>query len=88
MSNLTDNVILNAIAKEIEQKHNCEVLDISFAQILSLCVRYKVRFKDDFLFRPFENLPDPDTICFSDRTATFLRRVDLFDCVKNQTIKN
>lgn len=87
-NNITDNIILKLIAKEIEEKHNCKVLDIRFAQLLSLCVLFKIQFNDNFLYKPFENLPTPDTICFSDRSATFVRRVDLFDCVKNKTINN
>lgn len=87
-NNITDNIILRSIAKEIEEKHNCKVLDIRFAQLLSLCVRFKIQFNDDFLYKPFEKLPTPDTIYFSDRSATFVQRVDLFDCVKNKTINN
>jgi len=85
---ITDNIILKSIAKEIEEKHNCKVLDIRFAQLLSLCVRFKIQFNDDFLYKPFEDLPTPDAICFSERSAIFVRRVDLFDCVKNKAINN
>lgn len=87
-NNIADNIILKLIAKEIEEKHNCKVLDIRFTQLLSLCVRFKIQFNDDFLYKPFENLPTPDIIYFSDRSATFVQRVDLFDCVKNKTINN
>lgn len=88
MSNVTDNVILNAIAKEIEGKYNCKAVEIRFAQLISLCVYFKIQFNDDFLYKPFDDLPKPEMICFSERTASFYRRVDLFDCVKNQTIRN
>lgn len=88
MSNVTDNVILNAIAKEIEEKYNCKVVEIRFAQLISLCVDFKIQFNDDFLYKPFEDLPTPQMLWFSERTASFYRRVDLFDCVKNQTIRN
>lgn len=44
----------------------------------------KIQFNDDFLYKPFsEGLPSPETICFSEKSMTFFRRVDLFDCVKN-----
>lgn len=88
MSNNTDNAILNAIAKEIEEKYNCKVVKIRFVQLISLCVNFKIQFNDDFLYKPFEDLPKPEMIWFSERTASFYRRVDLFDCVKKQTIKN
>ena len=85
---ITDNIILKSIAKEIEGKYNCKVVEIRFAQLLSLCVDFKIQFNDDFLYKPFDDLPKPEMIWFSERTASFYRRVDLFDCVKNQTIRN
>lgn len=83
-----DNLILAEITKEIETKYNCKVLSISYAQLLSLCVMFKVKFNDDFLYKPFESLPTPSTICFSEKTANFTKRVDLFDCVKNNSNLN
>ena len=88
MDNITDNVILKAIAKEIEEKFNCKVLEIRFVQLISLCVEFKIQFNDNFLYKPFQDLPEPIMIWFSERTASFIRRVGLFDCVKNQAIKN
>lgn len=78
-----DEILLKNISNEIEKKYNCKVLDISFAQLLSLCVMFKVQFNEDFLYKPFDDLPTPSTICFSERSAYFTKRVDLFDCVKN-----
>jgi hypothetical protein len=78
-----DELLLKNISDEIEKKYNCKVLDISFAQLLSLCVMFKVQFNDDFLYKPFDDLSKPDTICFSEKSARFTKRVDLFDCVKN-----
>lgn len=83
-----DNIILKAIAKEIEEDYDCEVIDISFAQLISLCVYYKVKFNSDFHYKPFEDMPKPETLCFSQKTASFYRRVDLFKCVKEQAINN
>ena len=87
-NNITDNIILKLIAKEIEEKYNCKVIGIRFAQLISLCVDFKIQFNDDFLYKPFEDLPKPEMIWFSERTASFYRRVDLFDCVKNKIINN
>jgi hypothetical protein len=78
-----EKYILNLISKEIEQKYECKVVRISFAQLLSLCVSFKVVFNDDFLYKPFPGLPTPETICFSKKSATFFKRVDLFECMKN-----
>lgn len=44
---------------------------------------FKVKFNDDFLYKPFDDLPNPEAICFSEKWARFTKRVDLFDCVKN-----
>lgn len=41
---------------------------------------------DDFIYQPFRNMPTPDTICFSEKTLSFYKRVDLFDCVKNNNL--
>lgn len=77
-----DEIILNLIKAEIEHKYNCRVVSIRYAQLLSLCVMFKVIFNDDFMYKPFEHLPTPETICFSERSMNFTKRVDLFDCVK------
>lgn len=79
-----NEIILKQISAEIEQKFNCKVVDIRFAQLISLCVNFKIQFDEDFLYKPFEGLPSPDMIFFSDKTASFYKRVDLFDCVKNK----
>jgi hypothetical protein len=77
-----DELILKKISAEIEQKYNCKVISITYAQLLSLCVRCKIQFNDDFVYKPFEVLPKPDTIVFSERSISFTKRVDLFDCIK------
>ena len=83
-----DKILLKTISDEIEKKYNCKVLDIHFAQLLSWCVMVKIQFKDDFLYKPFEDMPTPETICFLERSINFVRRVDLFDCVKNNARLN
>jgi hypothetical protein len=77
------NLILEMISKEIEVVYNCKVEEIAFAQLLSLCVRVKLKFNDDFLYKPFDSMPTPNYICFSERTVMFYKRVDLFDCMRN-----
>lgn len=79
-----DELILKQISDEIEAKFDCKVIDIRFAQLISLCVNFKIKFNEDFIYKPFEGLPSPDMICFSEKTASFYKRVDLFDCVKNK----
>jgi len=85
-----EELILENIKKEIEQKHNCKVISISYAKLLSLCVMFKVKFNDDFLYKPFKcnGLPNPDTICFSEKSANFTKRVDLFECVQKMSKLN
>lgn len=85
---IMDAFILKEIAKEIEQKWNCKVMSIRYAQLLSLCVMFKVQFNDDFLYKPFEGLSTPSTICFSEKSANFTKRVDLFECVKKDARLN
>jgi len=77
-----DKLILKSISDEIEKKYKCKVLSIKYAELLSLCVMVKIKFNEDFLYKPFDELPNPDSLCFSEKTITFYKRVDLFDCVK------
>lgn len=78
-----DKTILKLISKEIEQKHNCKVIDIDYAQLLSLCIRAKIKFNEDFHYEPeWLKYYSISTICFSEKTISIVRRVDLFDCVK------
>lgn len=78
--------LLKNISKEIEKKYNCKVVSIRYAELLSLCVDVKIKMNDDFIYQPFRNMPTPDTICFSEKTLSFYKRVDLFDCVKNNNL--
>ncbi len=79
-----NDLILNQITKEIENNHNCKVLEIRYAELLSLCVIAKIQFKEDFHYQP-ERLKyySISSVCFSEKTIQIIRRVDLFDCVKN-----
>lgn len=79
-----DEIILKKITEEIEKKHNCKVLSISYAQLLSLCVMAKIQFNEDFHYEPeWLKYYSISTICFSEKSINLTRRVDLFDCVKN-----
>jgi hypothetical protein len=78
--------LLKNISKEIEEKYDCKVVSIRYAELLSLCVDVKIKMNDDFIYKPFKNMPTPDTICFSEKTLSFYKRVDLFDCVKNNNL--
>jgi hypothetical protein len=74
-----DEVMLKKIADEIELKYDCKVISIHIVKLISLCVMVKIKFNQDVYLKPFEDFK-PESICFSDRTVTFFRRVDLFDC--------
>ena len=87
-TNKMDELILKKISAEIEQKYDCKVISIRYAQLLSLCVMVKIQFNEDFLYKPFESLPTPETICFSERSINFTRRVDLYECVKQDARLN
>ncbi len=79
-------IALKNIAKEIEEKYSCKVIYIRLTQLLSLCVDVKLQFHEDFVYKPFEDMPIPYSICFSERTVSFYKRVDLFDCMKNNNL--
>jgi hypothetical protein len=80
--NTTDELILKEIANEIEKKHNCKVLNIHYVQLLSPCIMAKIEFIEDFHYIPEWLKYSINTICFSEKTIRFTRRVDLFDCFK------
>lgn len=82
MEHSIENMYLSEISKEIEETYNCKVLNIRFVQLISLCVDFKIQFNEDFLYQPFDELPKPEIICFSTKTASFYKRVDLFECMK------
>jgi len=86
---MTDDIILKAISKEIETKHNCKVISIHYAELLSLCIKAKIQFNEDFHYQPeWLKYYSISTICFSEKTIHITRRVDLFECVKNKANLN
>ena len=85
----TEKYILQEITKEIEKKHNCKVVHIHFAELLSLCIMAKLQFNEDFHYKPeWLKYYSISTICFSEKTINITRRVDLFDCMKKITRDN
>lgn len=81
--------ILKEISKEIESKHNCKVIDIRFAELLSLCIMAKIQFNEDFHYQPeWLKHYSISAICFSEKTINIVRMVDLFDCVNENSRKN
>lgn len=75
--------MLQAISKEIEQRFNCKVIYISLCTIINTPnVQVKIQYNEDFVYKPNEHWTI-DSICFSERSVRFFRRVDFFDCVKN-----
>jgi hypothetical protein len=84
----TNEYLLKLISSEIEEKWDCKVISIRYAELLSLCVRFKVEFNEDLLYKPFSGLATPDYIIFSEKSASFTKRVDLFDCVKKYSKSN
>ncbi len=84
-----EELILKEISKEIEKKHNCKVVSIRYVELLSLCIMAKIQFNEDFHYEPeWLKYYSISTICFSERTINITRRVDLFDCVKNNSRLN
>ena len=84
-----DKMILKEISKEIEKKHDCKVINIHYAELLSLCVMAKIQFNEDFHYQPeWLNHYSISAICFSEKTINITRRVDLFDCVKKNSSLN
>jgi len=83
-----DKLTLKRITKEIEEKYDCKVISIRYVQLLSLCVTATMQFNKDFLYKPFDKMPKPNYISFSERNISITKRVDLFECVKNFTNLN
>lgn len=80
--------LLKKITQEIEQRFNCKVIDISLCLIIGTPnVQVKIKYNDDFIYKPCENWT-PDSICFSERSVRFFRRIDFFECVKKSITQN
>jgi len=86
---MEEKYILKLITKEIEEKHNCKVINIRFAEMLSLCIMAKIQFNEDFHYEPeWLKYYSISTICFSEKSINITRRVDLFECIKNLSKSN
>lgn len=86
---LMEQHLLKIITEEIEQRFECKVISISICSIIGTPnVRVKVQFNEDFVWRPNEELGKFETIVFSERSASFFRRVDFFECVKKLSKEN
>lgn len=80
--------LLKIISEEIEKRFNCKVIDISLCSIIGTPnVQVKIKYNDDVVFKPCENWT-PESICFSERSVRFFRRIDFFDCVKKLAKEN
>lgn len=80
--------LLKIITQEIESRFACKVMDISLCTIIgTVNVQAKIQYNDDFVYKPCENWT-PDSICFSERSVRFFRRIDFFNCVKEFTNEN
>ncbi len=74
--------LLKIISTEIEQRFSCKVIDISLCSIIGTPnVHVKIQYNDDFVYKPCEHWTI-DSICFSEKSVRFFRRIDFFDCVK------
>lgn len=82
-STSNEKILLKLISKEIEKRFECKVMHISFCSILGTPnIMCKIQYNDDFVYKPCEHWT-PTTICFSERSVNFMRRVDFFDCMKD-----
>lgn len=80
--------LIKIITEEIEQRFNCKVDHISICEIIGTPnVHVKIKYNEDFVYKPCENWT-PESICFSERSVRFFRRVDFFECVKNLAKNN
>ncbi len=80
--------ILKMISKEIEQRFNAKIIDISLCYIIGTPnVQVKMQYNDDFIYKPCEHWTI-DSIVFSERSVRFFRRIDFFDCIKNLSNQN
>jgi hypothetical protein len=71
------------IAEEIERKTGEKVIEIRLVQLISLCVCYKVQYTSDWLYKPFDNMGQLNSLSFTDKTAEFYRGIHNFECVQN-----
>ena len=78
-----EKIILQKITKEIEERFNCKVVSIHMCSFLGTPnVQCKISYNEDFIYKPFEHWTI-NSIVFSEKSVTFFRRIDFFDCMKN-----
>lgn len=83
-----EKVILKKITEEIERRFNCKVMDIGMCSFLGTPnIQCKISYNDDFVYKPCEHWTI-DSICFSEKSVRFFRRIDFFDCMKNISKQN
>lgn len=79
---------MKIISDEIEQRFDCKVIDISICSIIGTAnVQVKIQYNSDFIYKPCEHWTI-DSICFSERSVRFFRRIDFFECVKKLGLSN
>jgi hypothetical protein len=84
-----NDVILQKIRKEIEGKYNCRVVSIGYFKLISLCIIANIQFNDDIQYQPgWLKYFSIESLCFSEKSIRVIRRVDLFDCVKENSNLN
>ena len=80
---MEEKKILEKISEEIERRFNCKVMAISMSYILGTPnVQCKISYNDDFVYKPCEHW-EIKSIVFSEKSVTFFRRIDFFECMKN-----
>ncbi len=80
--------LLKIITAEIEKRFECKVMSISLISIIGTPnVMAKIQYNDDFIYKPCEHWTI-DSICFSERSVRFVRRIDFFECVKAYSANN
>lgn len=80
--------IAELIKLEIEERFDCKVISIKVVYILGTPnVMCKIQYNDDFVYKPCENWTI-SSLCFSERSAWFTRRIDFFNCMKNLANNN
>ena len=80
--------VLKEITKELERRFECKVMSINLCSILGTPnVMCKIQYNGDFVYKPCEHWTIT-TICFSERSVYFTRRIDFFECMKKLTNNN
>jgi len=87
-NNPATTALLNSISAEIETRFDCKVMSIKLCSVIGTPnVMVKIQYNEDFIYKPCEHWTIT-TICFSERSVHFTRRIDFFECVKNAAKSN